>query len=290
MTLIGSKYAETLKQFDHRPFAIEQTPWIINQSWCNLLFAHWHVPQQALRALVPEQLELDLFEGQAYIAVVPFEMREVSPRLIPSMPWLSFFPELNVRTYVRYKGKPGVYFFSLDAGNPVAVWLACNFYHLPYCDAKMQCQKNIVAGQRQYSYTSVRLAHSRTKETTAPSANSAASRHSEASHDSESKKGSPLFNHKKAELDVTYGPTGSVYNSTPGSLEHFLTERYCLFTVFSGTVYRGDIHHKPWPLQPARAQWRVNTMTAPLGLELKDEPILHFVENIDTVEWPIKVG
>lgn len=263
MTLIGDKYSNTLQHFSHRPFALEQTPWVINQSWCNLLFAHWTVPTEALRALVPPQLELDLFDGQAYIAVVPFEMREVSPRLIPSMPWLSFFPELNVRTYVKYKGKPGVYFFSLDAGNPVAVWIACNFYHLPYFNAKMECQKNTVAGTDQFTYKSSRQLSSKSY-------------------------GSAT--NITVQLDVTYDPTGPAYKSQPGSLEHFLTERYCLFTVFSGTVYRGDIHHKPWPLQPAQAQWRVNTMTAPLGIELKGEPILHFVENIDTVEWSIKAG
>lgn len=261
MTLIGDKYSDTLKHFDHRPFALEQTPWVINQSWSNLLFAHWAVPKEAIRALVPSQLELDLFDGQAYIAVVPFEMREVSPRLIPSMPWLSFFLELNVRTYVKYKGKPGVYFFSLDAGNPVAVWIACNFYHLPYFNAAMQCKKNITVCAEQFTYKSSRQLPS---------------------------KSSDSVNNNSVQLDVTYGPTGPVYNSQPGSRDHFLTERYCLFTVFGGTVYRGDIHHKPWPLQPAQAQWRVNTMTAPLALELKGEPLLHFVENIDTVEWPIK--
>lgn len=252
MTLLSTKYADTLQYTEHRPFALEQSPWVLNQSWCNLLFAHWPVPVDAIRALVPPQLELDLFEDQAYIAVVPFEMREVSPRLLPSLPWLSYFPELNVRTYVKYKGRPGVYFFSLDAGNPVAVWIACNFYHLPYFDATMACQKTVVLDQPQFSYKSLRTTGS------------------------------------NVELDITYGPTGPVYQSKPGSLEHFLTERYCLFTVFSGTVYRGDIHHKPWPLQPAMAQWHINTMTSPLGLELKGEPILHFVENIDTVEWPIK--
>lgn len=261
MTLISTKYADTLQYTGHRPFAVEQSPWVLNQSWCNLLFAHWPVPVDTIRALVPPQLELDLFDGQAYIAVVPFEMREVSPRLLPSMPWLSFFPELNVRTYVKYKGRPGVYFFSLDAGNPVAVWIACNFYHLPYFDATMQCQKTLVSGQQQFSYKSLR------------------------SIESSSNKKSITSN---AVLDLTYGPTGPVYQSKPGSLEHFLTERYCLFTVFSGTVYRGDIHHKPWPLQPAMAQWRTNTMATPLGIELEGEPILHFVENIDTVEWPIK--
>ena len=282
MTLIGDKYSDTLKHFDHRPFALERTPWVINQSWCNLLFAHWAVPTEVLRALVPPQLELDLFDGQAYIAVVPFEMREVSPRLIPSMPWLSFFPELNVRTYVKYKGKPGVYFFSLDAGNPVAVWIACNFYHLPYFNAQMQCQQTTVSGTQQYKYTSLRAPHS------AP--NKSQTKVGQAKEVQTEKERSLKSSNYAVQLEVTYGPTGPVYNSKPGSLEHFLTERYCLFTVFSGTVYRGDIHHKPWPLQPAQAQWRVNTMTAPLGLELKGEPILHFVENIDTVEWPIKAG
>lgn len=250
MTLIGNKFTETIKHFDHRPFALEASHWVINQSWSNLLFAHWPVPVAAMRAIVPQELELDLYEGQAYIAVVPFEMREVSPRYFPSLPSLSFFLELNVRTYVRYKDRPGVYFFSLDASNPIAVWLACNLYHLPYFNAKMQCQKNAL-----FTYKSVRA----------------------------------KSNDKPVELDVRYGPTGPVYASQPGSLEHFLTERYCLFTVSNNTVYRGDIHHRPWPLQAAQAEFHKNTMTAPLGLELKGQPILHFVANIDTIEWPIKI-
>ncbi|CAN5156087.1 DUF2071 domain-containing protein [soil metagenome] len=266
MTLIGNKYSNTLKNFNHRPFALEQSDWVLNQSWSNLLFAHWPVSTEALRALVPAALELDLYDGQAYIAVVPFEMREVSPRYLPSVPALSFFLELNVRTYVCYKGKPGVYFFSLDASNPIAVWLACNLYHLPYFNAKMLSQKSesvAAPDHKQFTYSSMRSASSVGK--------------------AGSKNSTDL-----AELDVSYEPSGPVYRSHAGSLEHFLTERYCLFTVYGSTVYRGDIHHGPWPLQQAKAEFRKNTMTAPLGLELKGEPILHFVENIDTVEWPIK--
>jgi len=253
MSLLSRKFARTLDEVDHRPFAHSRHPWIINQSWSELLFAHWVIPVAVMRQLVPPQFELDLYEGQAYIGVVPFLMQEVSPRYVPSMPWLSYFPELNVRTYVTYNGHPGVYFFSLDAGNPIAVWIACTFYHLPYFNAAMTCKVSASEGKQQITYRSVR-----------------------------SSQKSPCS------LDMSYGPAGDVFLSRSGSLDHFLTERYCLFTIHENQVYRGDIHHKPWPLQPAWAQWRENRMVDPLGIRLEGQPILHYVENIDTIEWAIK--
>jgi len=252
MTLFGRKFARTLEEIDHRPFAHSKHPWIINQSWAKLLFAHWVIPVAVMRQVVPEQFELDLYEGQAYIGVVPFLMREVSPRYVPSLPWLSYFPELNVRTYVTHSGQPGVYFFSLDACNPIAVWIARTFYLLPYFNAAMQCKVSVGSNGQQINYRSRR--NSKTI----------------------------------CSLDVTYGPDGDIYRSRPGSLDYFLTERYCLFTLAHGHVYRGDIHHKPWPLQPAWAQWAENLMVEPLGLKLEGQPILHYVENIDTIEWAIR--
>src|SRR5258705_4235621 len=111
----------SLRSLAHRPWALPTGGWIMAQKWHDLLFAHWAVAPQVLRKLVPAKLELDTFEGQAWMGVVPFTMSGVRLRGTPTLPWLSMFPELNVRTYVTAEGRPGVLFFSLDAGNLVAV-------------------------------------------------------------------------------------------------------------------------------------------------------------------------
>src|SRR5215204_132655 len=121
----------------HRPWPMPETPWIMTQSWHDLLFAHWPVGADALRRSMPPGLELDLFEGQAWVGVVPFHMTNVAPRGVPALPWISAFPELNVRTYVRVGDRPGVYFFSLDAASAVAVRAARVLLHLPYHTASM---------------------------------------------------------------------------------------------------------------------------------------------------------
>ncbi len=216
--------------------ATELSGWVMRQTWTDLLFAHWPVSVSTMRALVPEPLELDTFDGSAWIAVVPFGMSGIRGRGLPLLPGLSRTLELNVRTYVRYKGRGGVYFFSLDAASRVIVRGARITYRLPYYDARMSWD-----GSR---YESVRM-------------------HKNAA---------------KAEFRAEYKPTGPVFNAVPNSLEHFLTERYSLFTAYSGKVYRGDIQHEPWPLQPAAALVETNTMT---GMELSGTPLLHFARTID---------
>src|SRR5215204_1401663 len=124
----------------HRPYPMPCGPWIMTQTWNDLLFAHWPVEAAVLRPLVPEAFELDRFNGQAWIGVVPFHMTNVAPRFVPALPWLSAFPELNVRTYVRAGGKPGVFFFSLDAGSTVAVGAARTLLNLPYFTAEMSVE------------------------------------------------------------------------------------------------------------------------------------------------------
>lgn len=234
----------------HRPYPMPSGPWIMQQSWLDLLFAHWPLAASRLRALVPSQLPLDTFGGTAWIGVVPFRMSNVTIRGVPPIPWLSEFPELNVRTYVTLDDKPGVYFFSLDATNPVAVGVARVVVGLPYYTADMQI------GQVEQSI------HYRSRRPSKP----------------------------PAELVATYHPSGHPVPPASGSLEHFLTERYCLYTVSDQTVHRLDIHHRPWPLQPAEVRIAVNTMTAPLGLELPDmRPFAHFVRRQDMIAWaPVK--
>src|SRR5271168_4463454 len=175
----------------HRPWLLPSGGWIMAQSWHDLLFAHWPVPAAILRPHIPARLAIDTFEGQGWLGVVPFRMSGVRLRGTPALPWLSAFPELNVRTYVVADGKPGVWFFSLDARNPAAVAIARAWFHLPYFRARMQC----AARDGSIHYSSERTHHG----------------------------ASP------AALRVNYRPAGEIFEAKPGSLEHFLTERYCLY-------------------------------------------------------------
>jgi uncharacterized protein len=242
--------SQILAASDHRPWPPPRAPWVMAQRWHDLLFAHWPLPPATLRPLVPEVLPLDAFEGQAWIGIVPFQMKGVRPRLLPAVPWLSSFPELNVRTYVTLEGKPGVYFFSLDAGNPVAVALARAFFHLPYFRAAMGC-----ASQREQriAYTS-RRTHA----------------------------GAP-----PAELRASYRPTGPIFHAALGTLDYWLTERYCFYAPTpDGRIYRCEIAHAPWSLQPAELTLASNTMTAPHGIELPETPpLLRFSAQQDILAW-----
>lgn len=111
------------------------------QKWRDLLFVHWYVPVDSLRALVPPQLELDLWQGQALVGVVPFAMQDVRPSWLPSLFALDFL-ETNTRTYVTYNGRPGVYFFSLEAASLLAVKAARWGWGLPYFHAKMELERD----------------------------------------------------------------------------------------------------------------------------------------------------
>jgi uncharacterized protein len=239
-----------LQETAHRPWPMPGAPWLMTQTWHDLLFAHWPLNVNALRAHVPPGFEIDTFAGQAWIGVVPFRMSNVAPRGVPALPWVSAFPELNVRTYVRVHGRPGVYFFSLDAANPVAVGVARTLVHLPYFTAAMSIEHDSDGWIR---YRSRR----KTSNATA------------------------------AELEARYRPTGPATAPVEGTLDYFLTERYCLFTVDrSGRAYSLDIHHPAWPLQTAEAVWQRNTMVEATGLRLPEmAPLLHFSKRQDMVAW-----
>ena len=129
------------KQIDHRPWPLPEGNWLLRQQWLNLAFIHWEVSLSQLRSLIPEPLEIDLYDGKAWIGIVPFDMRGVTLRYCPAFTPLSDFPEINVRTYVYYQGKPGVWFFSLDVPSRIAVWTARTFFHLPYRHAAVTVGK-----------------------------------------------------------------------------------------------------------------------------------------------------
>jgi|ERR1035438_4000332 uncharacterized protein YqjF (DUF2071 family) len=238
-----------LDRIAHRPWPFPTRPWIMAQSWHDLLFAHWPSDSVALRPHIPAALELDVFHGQAWIAVVPFRMSGVRLRGTPALPWLSAFPELNVRTYVVADGKPGVWFFSRDAQNPIAVAIARAWFHLPYFRARMHCAN--LGGSIQYpSHRTHRGAN-------------------------------------PAMLQAKYHSTGEIFESRQGSLEHFLTERYCLYAATPrGRILRGEIHHPPWQLQPADCDFQQNSMTESIGIVLPSRrPLLHFARRQDIVVW-----
>jgi len=240
-----------LDETAHRTWPIPSGPWIMTQTWHDLLFAHWRVDAALLASKIPPAFDLDLFDGQAWLGIVPFHMTNVAPRLLPAVPWLSAFPELNVRTYVRVGNRPGVYFFSLDASNPLAVVAARTMFHLPYYTASMTVEQQDGA----IRYSSRRA-----------------------------KKGDA------AALVVSYRPVGPVFQAPDGTLDHFLTERYCLFTVDrEQRALTVDIHHPPWPLQAADATFTLNTIANPAGIDLPAEaPLLHFARRQDMEAWPLR--
>jgi uncharacterized protein YqjF (DUF2071 family) len=239
---------------DHRPWPMPERPFVMGQTWMDLLFAHWSVPPDALERAVPPQLPLDTFEDRAWIGVTPFAVRNLRLRLTFPVPFLSAFPEINVRTYVTVGGKPGIFFFSLDADSGPAVATARRAYRLPYFRARMAMRR---AGEE------VDFSTTRTDDgARAP-----------------------------ADFRGRYRAVGDAREARPGSLEHFLTERYCLYTLDDQErVRRAEIHHPPWPLQDAEAAIETNTMGAEVDLAFDGEPVLHFSRRQDVVFWPLEVA
>ena len=241
---------DLLKIVDHRPWPPPSSPWVGYMRWDDLAFFHWPVDAAMLRPLVPARLDIETFDGKAWVGVVPFKMEDVRLRFTPPVPGVSAFPELNVRTYVRYGERTGVWFFSFDAASLLGVRGARVLYNLPYFDAAMSVESR----GEDIVYQSERV------HTGAP----------------------------PARLKATYGPRGAVYEAERGTLDYFLVERYCLFNVDrSGRMGFIDIHHPPWPLQPADADIEHNTMALAAGITLPDTPpLVHFSRSQPTILWP----
>lgn len=242
-----------LERTEHRQYPLPGGPWVLRQTWSNLLFAHWPMPAEVVRATLPAGLPLDTYEGEAWLSIVPFAMRDVRPRGLPTVPRLSSFLELNLRTYVTREGRPGVYFYSLDASNPIAVAVARRFFRLPYFNARMEMRQEGDA----FSYLSAR----------------------------EAQWGVP-----SGVFTARYRPTGPTADVARGSLEEWLTARYCFYTTDSrGDLYRCEIQHAPWPLQPAEAEIERNTIPdiGPFTLPAT-APLLQFSATQDILAWPLQ--
>ena len=217
----------------------------MGQTWDDLLFAHWRVDAARLRDLVPDGLEVEQYDGSAWLGVVPFELNGLRPRGMYALPFVSSFRELNVRTCVTRDDKPGIWFLSLDASSQIAVQAARRLYKLPYFHAQISLEQR--GGKIVYEC---------------------------------------VRNERRAFSGSYRRVTGPVAPE-PGSLEHFLTERYCLYAEDRGSLYRAEIHHRPWPLEEAEAEIDLNTMP-PDELQLRDDPILHFSKRQDVVIWPLR--
>ena len=240
-----------LEHLDHRPWQMPRRPWIWRQSWCDLLFAHWRVPASVLRSRVPRELVIQEREGSGWVGVVPFRMSGVSPRPFPDFPGLSSFPEINVRTYVEMDGRPGVWFFSLDATSPIAVRVARWFFHLPYFRASIDTNT---------SESGIGYRVGRRPE-------------------------GPRF-------EATYREEGPEFCADPGTLDHWLTERYCLYAQNRrGAIFRTDVHHRPWALQRALCEIRRNELLEGIGIDPLHPDHVLFSRGVDVVLWsPQRAG
>jgi uncharacterized protein YqjF (DUF2071 family) len=242
---------QVLEATGHRPWPLPTAPWAMGQTWVDLLFAHWRVPLERLEAVVPPQLTIDTYDGDAWLGVTPFRVEGLRLRGTTPVPFLSSFPEINVRTYVTVAGKPGIFFLSLDAGSWAAVLAARRSYRLPYSRSRIAIG---VEGQ------GLRFDSERVSD-----------------------------DGPAASFRARYGPDGPRLPERSGTLERWLAERYSLYTLDEcRRVQRGEIHHPPWPLQPAWAEIEVNTMASGFGIALEGEPLLHFSRRLNVALWRIR--
>jgi uncharacterized protein len=225
---------------------------IMHQTWGKLLFLHWPVPVEQIRGHVPERLAIDTWDGTAWVGITPFTMWGVRPTLLPPIPFVSSTHELNVRTYVHLDGVPGVWFFSLDATNPLAVLGARFAFHLPYFRAEMELEEE---------GPTIRY-RSRRTEPDAPA----------------------------ADFRGVWNRGEALPDAATETRDFFLIERYCLYTEKEGQLYRGRIHHRPWPLSRATLSELTSTMLEAQGITTPDEaPLLHQQrEPIDVEIWPLE--
>jgi uncharacterized protein len=226
---------------------------VMRQRWAKLLFLHWEVDPDVLRPLIPSQLTLDLFDGRAFVGLVPFTMRGIRLPFLPAAWGLSAFHEVNVRTYVHLDGRdPGVWFFSLDAANRIAVRVARRFWRLPYHFARISLRTE---SSGWLNYHSERLWPD------------------------------PL----PAGCSVRYQPLGSASPASIGGLEHFLVERYILYAQGPSGLLRGRVHHFPYPLQNARIEGLDESLLVAAGIARpQDPPRAHFASEVRVRVYPLR--
>lgn len=228
-------------------------PPLMRQQWEKLLFMHWSLPFDLLRPLVPPQLEIDSFDGQAWIGLVPFTIRGLRPALTPPLPGTSSFHETNVRTYVQLRGVPGVWFFSLDAASRLAVWAAREFFHLPYHFARISFTQE----GDEIAYDLRRNGEQR------------------------------RVSRENASLQLRWRVGAALPEAVPGSLAYFLTERYCLYAQQGRHLNRQRIFHRAWPLHEADLLGYRSTLLEAVGIaQPATPPLCHYAEHLSVEIWP----
>jgi uncharacterized protein len=238
-----NRQRDSLRHTAHRPFPLPGGPWVMGQTWEHLLFAHWRVEPELLAPLIPPPLVLDQHSGSAWVALTPFRVSTLHPRLLPPAPAASWFLETNVRTYVTDGRRPGILFFDLEATSRLSAWAARLLYRLPY-------------------------------------------RHAEGSIESAVPPISYLIRRPDgaAWCRAAYAATEPAGEPEPDSLEHFLVERYCLYTVSLGTLIRTDIHHPPWRIAVAEGAIESHGLL-PASAGNGPPDLLHVAETQDVVSW-----
>jgi uncharacterized protein YqjF (DUF2071 family) len=220
---------------------------LMEHHWGKLLFMHWPISAERLRPLIPPQLTIDTFDGEAWVGITPFTLWDVRLSFTPPMPYLSDFHELNVRTYVLYRGVPGVWFFSLNTNSSMTVFGARTFYFLPYFNADIDLRQE---------HDTIHY-HLRRTDAQRP-----------------------------AQFDASWEIGKELPEAEPGTLEFFLTERYCLYSASGESIYRARIHHRPWPLrQAALLSYAADIDESDYLPRLKGKPLVHYAESLAVDVW-----
>ncbi len=234
---------------NHRPWPIPNKPWRFKQTWHDLLFAHWPVDANYLRPFVPEYLTIETFHDKAWIGVVSFQTSHARARLLPYVPFFKHYNEINIRTYVRYGNTPGVFFFSMNISSPIAATFFHKIFRLPYYYSKIHCNQENDCIQFQCSKTT----------------------------------------RNPIEMDLVYEPTTEAFQASNGTLEHWLTERYCFYTTFNKTLFRAEILHEPWQLQQASAEIRKCEVAQFSNDDfLQQQPIFHYAKKQEVLSWGLE--
>ncbi|MCJ7842651.1 DUF2071 domain-containing protein [Lederbergia sp. NSJ-179] len=231
---------------NQRPFPLPESRWLMTQTWNHLLFCHWPIDEKVIQPLIPPEFELDKFAGKAWLGVIPFQVTDMRIRGLPKPPYLHTYLELNIRTYVTYKGTPGIYFLALDADKWSAVWGGKIGALLPYRKANMEMQER----KNRIHFQSKPLDPSQ----------------------------------KERTLSIQYQPISESYSPTTDSLEYWLFERYCFFILFKNRVFRGDIHHNHWKVSQAVAKID-QPFFFTLFQNRHDAPLFHYTRKKQAFMW-----
>jgi hypothetical protein len=239
------------QEVDHRPWPLPKDPWVLMQRWERMLFAHWPVPVEVLQASIPDPLVVDEHDGSGWLGMTPFHLLGSRLRFMPPVPGAAVFPELNLRTYVRYNDRPGVYFFTLETGSQLAALAARAIFKLPYRTAEM----HVLYDDDWTLYHSDRDA------------------------------GDAVFTGRYGPTGPVYWPLPDTLE------HFLVERYALYVVLRGGKVLRGDIHHRRWPLQPAEAEVEANSVPAAHSFDVSpDPPVLHYAGRQDALIWSPKMA